>query len=100
MAARGTEETSALLRLRLLLLDSALWGLMPEEDLTTLVSSIAMRMISSAGALIEQLQAGPHARPPFKVFLLLDGMGPDDITNMRQCLLDQWSKQFLDETRT
>lgn len=54
-------------------------------------------MISSAGALSEKLQAGPHSRAPYKLFLLLDGVPPESITSIPDCMLDKWSRAFLKE---
>ena len=65
VAARGTEEREAMRLLRLLQDKSEMWSLLPESDRTTEMASIAFRMSSEAGSLVEKLVAGPHDRPPF-----------------------------------
>lgn len=97
VAARGAEDSKALHRLNLLLFVKDLWKLMPAEGLTTEVCAIGLRMICSAGALLEKLQAGPHSRPPFKIFLLLGGAGPETISRIRPCMMDKWSRRFIAE---
>ena len=65
VASGGTEERGAMRLLRLVQDANEMWSLLPDSDRTTEMASIAFRMSSEAGSLVEKLLAGPHDRPPF-----------------------------------
>jgi len=94
VAARGTEESDSLRRLKVLLQSPSLWSLLPVSDQNTQVGAVALRMIATAGSQLERLQAQAHNRAPFALFQVLDGMPADRLEAIPDCCLDRWSSAF------
>ena len=69
--------------LRLVQDANEMWSLLPDSDRTTEMASIAFRMSSEAGSLVEKLLAGPHDRPPFQTFLLIENTS--SLQRFRNC---------------
>ncbi|CAK0810923.1 unnamed protein product, partial [Prorocentrum cordatum] len=95
--AEGEIEARAVKRMRTLLLEHRIWILLRDGDMTNDLKADAFTSLSSAGAYIEDLIAGPHSQPPWTLFPVLNHPElADAIQQTPKCQLDRWSRKFLE----
>ena len=100
--ARGGLTTKFHKEVSMLLGEAALWQpIVPELDRTLAKRGLAFRMLSAAGCWIEEGIAHRSRRFPFQLFLLLDSEAhADRILEQPACLLDPWSRDFVEPHRS
>lgn len=95
VSALNVHERQALDKLSLLFKEESLWELMPQDSHREDVSTLAFRVLSRQGGLIEQLLMDGHRRYPFRLFTaLLSEREAERLSADPQCIKDQFSSQW------
>lgn len=77
---------------------SELWAAMHPESRSVAMQATAFKMLSRAGAAVRLVLQHHHMLPPFTTFRLLGSPPPvHDEVCLPACLLDGWSKAFLEQ---
>lgn len=96
-AARGTLETAFQADVAMLLAEPTLWSsLIPLAARTLAHRSLAFRLLSAAGCLVEETMGHPHRQCPFRLFLLLESDAQAAaLQQLPPCMLDEFSAAFI-----
>eukprot|EP00971_Amphidinium_carterae_P036791 723405-Amphidinium_carterae.1 len=96
VAAQHILEKGYFQKLLHLFMDSPIWSLVAEKDITVHFNALAFRLLARQGSLIYEDVMRPHKRFPYKLFTLLHN--PESAALLaaeKECLLDNFSKSLL-----
>eukprot|EP00971_Amphidinium_carterae_P352130 6492445-Amphidinium_carterae.1 len=96
VAAQHILEDGYFKKLQHIFLDSPIWTLVAEKDITVSLNALAFRLLAKQGSLIYEDIMRPHKRFPYKLFTLLHN--PEKAALLaaeKECLLDNFSKALL-----
>ena len=84
-----------------LLQDSTLWQFLPDDVLVQRFQCLLFRMLSRMMCAVHELLRQPHARYPFRLFLVLEDRDVGDVVaedaRGRPCSFDSFAKGFVEQ---